>query len=187
MQLKIIVPTKDFTFKPIIKQWFSSLECYPYYDSLEIFMEKGAPPSGWDVRQKYTDLLCNSNKYVTFMDDDTLISESVLDALDILIRGSKLPKIFIFGQIWWSNGPKRLNAKPENMQPCKVDIGQMFLHSSFLKGMKWSKAYENDGIFISELYQKFPESFVFTNEINTWYNALQVGKGLYNGQIITIA
>lgn len=185
MNLQIVIPTKDFAFEPIIKGWLEN-EYGGHLDSAIIHMEKGAPPSGWDVRQRYTDLLSNESCFVTFMDDDTLIPYEVL--LDVQERYYNNPKsILIYGQRWWSNGSKRLNAKPENMQPCKVDIGQMFLHSSFLKGMQWSKAYENDGIFISQLYQKYPESFIFINEIDTWYNALQVGKGLYNNQIIEIA
>jgi hypothetical protein len=188
VKLQIVIPTKDFAFESVIKTWFNlynySIERTPK-SGVYLKMEKGLPPSGWDVRQKYTDLLQNENCLVTFMDDDTLIPEEVLNYL--LVDGKMKENIFIFGQRWWSNGPKRLNAKPENMQPCKVDIGQMFLHSSFLKGMQWSKAYENDGIFISQLYEKYPESFVFINNIDTWYNALQIGKGLYNGQIITIA
>jgi hypothetical protein len=119
------------------------------------------------------------------MDDDTLIPQQVLDYL--FLEKHPNHSILIFGQKWWSGGPKRLNAKAENMYPCKSDVGQLFLHCSFLKGMEWSKAYENDGIFIEQLYQKHSDKFIFINEIDTWYNSLQVGKGLYNGQIITIA
>jgi hypothetical protein len=184
MNLQVVIPTKDFAFEPIINGWF---EGYAEYnaDAIYINMEKGLPPSGWDVRQKFTDLLKDNDCMVTFMDDDTLIPSEVLN----YIFYEKYPKesILIFGQKWWSSGIKRLNAIPENMHPCKVDIGQLFLHSSFLNGMQWSKAYENDGIFIEQLYQKHSDKFIFINNIDTWYNALQVGKGLYNGQIITIA
>lgn len=185
MELKIVVPTKDFLFSKIIQQWFWAYSFTLPKSHITLKISKGSPPSGWDVRQHYTDLFQKEDCMVTFMDDDTLIPHEVLD----YVFNWTYPKdsILIFGQKWWSSGPKRLNAKPENMHPCRVDIGQLFLHSSFLKDMVWSKEYINDGIFIEQLYQKYPDKFIFINEIDTWYNALQVGKGLYNGQIIGIA
>jgi hypothetical protein len=61
------------------------------------------------------------------------------------------------------------------------------VHGSFLKDMVWSADYENDGQFIQELYRRYPNDFVFINDVNVWYNALKPNSTLYNGQIITIA
>jgi hypothetical protein len=53
--------------------------------------------------------------------------------------------------------------------------------------MVWSADYENDGQFIKKLHEKYPNDFVFVNDVNVWYNALRPHSQLYNGQIITIA
>jgi hypothetical protein len=53
--------------------------------------------------------------------------------------------------------------------------------------MTWTKDYINDGIFYEEMFKRHSKHFIFRNDINTYYNALSVGKGLYNGQIIEIA
>src|SRR5574343_1168541 len=184
MILHVVIPTKDFAFEQVIKQWFSLMNDI-HIDNIHVHMEKGAPPSGWDVRQKYTDLLQNQDCLVTFMDDDTLIPHEVI--YDLFSDNYPDKSIICYGQKWWSGGQKRLNAKPENMHPCKCDVGQLFFHARFLKDMVWSKEYINDGLFFEELYKRHSDSFVFVNNINTWYNALQVGKGLYNGQVIQIA
>jgi hypothetical protein len=93
----------------------------------------------------------------------------------------------MFGQIWHTNGIKRLNAKAENCLPARCDIAQLFVHGSFLKDMVWSADYENDGQFIAELHKRYPNDFIFVNDVNVWYNALKPHSTLYNGQIITIA
>ena len=184
MQLQIVVPTKDFTFQPIIEQWFYAYDASSL-DTIYLNIEKGAPPSGWDVRQKYTEILQDNDCYVTFMDDDTLIPYEVLD--NLFAENYPEKSIICYGQKWWSSGIKRLNAAPENMHPCRCDIGQFFFHASFLKDMQWTKDYINDGIFYEEMYKRHSKHFIFKNNIDTWYNALSVGKALYNGQIITIA
>jgi hypothetical protein len=53
--------------------------------------------------------------------------------------------------------------------------------------MVWSSAYENDGQFIGELFKRYPNDFIFVNDVNVWYNALKPHSTLYNGQIIEIA
>jgi hypothetical protein len=188
MELKIIVPTKNGEYSEIIKQWFSLLKGdFDLYTNLdiEVIIEKGLPPSGWDVRQKYTDLLQNEDCWVTFMDDDTLIPREVIS--DLFSEEYPHESIICYGQRWWSGGPKRLNASPENMHPCRCDVGQFFFHASFLKDMTWTEDYINDGIFYEEMFKRHSKHFIFRNDINTYYNALSVGKGLYNGQIIEIA
>ena len=188
MELKIIVPTHIWEFEPVQKEWFNCWE--EFGGSAKVIHEQGEAPSGRNVRQKYTDLLAGENCYVHFLDNDNLIPYNVLQVLEYKfdeIFYTKQPKIFMFGQIWHSQGIKRLNAKPENCIPCKCDIAQLFVHGSFLKDMVWSADYENDGQFIQELYKRYPNDFVFINDVNVWYNCLRPNSTLYNGQIITIA
>ena len=97
------------------------------------------------------------------------------------------PRVFMFGQIWWAYGPKRLNATPDNCTPCQCDIAQLFVHASLLDGINWGSRYENDGDLIKELYQKHPDKFNFHNGVDAWYNALRPNQGLYEGQIKLIA
>jgi hypothetical protein len=192
MELKIVVPTHIWEFEPIQKEWLQmAVSSIPYINEkfyIDIIHEQGEAPSGRNVRQKYTDSLAGQDCYVHFLDNDNLIPFDVLFAFDDLLNDYKEePKIFMFGQIWHTNGVKRLNATPENCLPARCDIAQLFVHGSFLKDMVWSADYENDGQFIAELHRRYPNDFVFVNDVNVWYNALRPHSQLYNGQIITIA
>jgi hypothetical protein len=187
MELKIIVPTHIWEFEPIQKQWFESWE--EFGGSTSIIHEQGEAPSGRNIRQKYTDKFSHKNVYVHFLDNDNLIPYQVLRFLETKFTQSfftKERKIFMFSQIWHTNGIKRLNAAPENCVPARCDIAQLFVHGSFLKDMVWSADYENDGQFIAELYKRYPNDFIFVNDVNVWYNALRPHSTLYYGQIITI-
>jgi hypothetical protein len=188
MELKILVPTHIWEFEPIQKEWFN---CWKEFGlSVEIIHEQGEAPSGRNVRQKFTEIFANEDCYVHFLDNDNLIPFNLLDILDKKFTEyfiSKQPKIYMFDQIWHANGIKRLNAHPENCLPARCDIAQLFVHGSFLKDMVWSADYENDGQFIAELHKRYPNDFIFVNDVNVWYNALKPHSTLYNGQIITIA
>jgi hypothetical protein len=188
MELKIIVPTHLWEFEPIQKEWFDLFNrnyTLDFFD-ISVIHEQGEAPSGRNVRQKYTDLLAGQDVYCHYLDNDNLIPLNLLDYLQDLIEIDP-PKIYMFSQIWHANGIKRLNAKPENCVPARCDIAQLFVHGSFLKDMVWSSDYENDGQFIQELYKRYPNDFVFINDVNVWYNSLRPNSTLYNGQIITIA
>jgi hypothetical protein len=187
MKLKIVCPTHIWEFKEIIHTW-NYTNSYYQDDSIiscETIFEQGEAPSGRNVRQKYTDKFAGDNVYVHFLDIDNLISPQVFSWLNDNL--AEKPKIYMFGQIWHTNGIKRLNAKPENCLPARCDIAQLFVHGSFLKDMVWSGDYENDGQFIAELHKRYPNDFVFVNDVDVWYNALRPHSQLYNGQIITIA
>jgi hypothetical protein len=183
MELKIIVPTHIWEFEPIQRIWFELIKDAKYFRRIEVIHEQGEAPSGRNVRQKYTDVYAGSDCYVHFLDNDNLIPTKVFEFLSTYSKS----KIFMFGQIWHANGIKRLNANPENCVPARCDIAQLFVHGSFLKDMVWSADYENDGQFIEELFKRYPNDFVFINDVNVWYNALKPNSTLYNGQIITIA
>jgi hypothetical protein len=202
MELKIIVPTHIWEFEPIQRMWFTNLEdsillfnCLDEIDyikdgkgfgdiDIELIHEQGEAPSGRNVRQKYTNIYADKDVWVHWLDNDNLIQVSVIEKL---MEITSMPKIIMFGQIWHTNGIKRLNAHPENCLPARCDIAQLFVHGSFLKDMVWSADYENDGQFIAELHKRYPNDFVFVNDVNVWYNALKPYSTLYNGQIITIA
>ena len=183
MKLKIVVPTHIWEFEPIQKEWLES-DFYNPASSIEVIHEQGEAPSGRNVRQKYTEIFSNQDVYVHFLDIDNLIPMEVI--ADLLYLAEE-PKIYMFDQIWHTNGIKRLNAKAENCLPARCDIAQLFVHGSFLKNMVWSADYENDGQFIAELHRRYPNDFVFVNDVDVWYNALRPHSQLYNGQIITIA
>lgn len=194
MELIIVIPTHLWELAAIQKEWFDMMSYDRRYRRInfELYHEKGEAPSGRNIRQKYTDIFSKvdveSEIYVHFLDNDNLIHGSVLAKLaELDYENDYKPKIFMFGQIWHANGIKRLNAKPENCVPCKCDIAQLFVHGSFLKDMTWTNDYHNDGIFIEELYKRYPNDFVFINDVNVWYNALKPNSTLYNGQIIEIA
>jgi hypothetical protein len=188
MELKIIVPTHIWEFEPIQKQWFKSYSDIYALDwfNIEVIHEQGEAPSGRNIRQKYTNLYAGKDVYLHLLDNDNLIPFKVLSYFQYSIEVDP-PKIYIFSQIWDSQGIKRLNAAPENCVPARCDIAQLFVHGSFLKDMVWSADYENDGQFIQELYKRYPNDFVFINDVNVYYNALRPNSTLYNGQIITIA
>ena len=130
--LKIVVPYHIPEFIPIIKGWHKH----------EVIFEKGEAPSGRNVRQKYTDEFAGQDVWVNYLDCDNLIPKQVIEVFECY---DYKPSIIMFGQIWWANGPKRLNAKPENCVVGKCDIAQMFIHGKFLTDMTWTSRYENDG------------------------------------------
>jgi len=196
MELKIIIPTNIPEFIPIQKSWHQNMqESFNGSVFVEVIHEQGEAPSGRNVRQKYTDLLAGQDVYCHYLDNDNLISEDAFSWLNYSLK--KLtwdalnyrhrPKIVMFGQIWDAQGIKRLNAAAENCLPARCDIAQLFVHGSFLKDMVWSADYENDGQFIAELHKRYPNDFIFVNDVNVWYNCLRPNSTLYNGQIITIA
>lgn len=189
MRLKIIVPTHIWEFTLIIQNWNEGMRGMlglQHSTHITTIFEQGEPPSGRNVRQKWTDLLSGEECYVHFLDNDNLISTEIIEWLR-WGTGCRPPSIYMFDQIWYANGPQRLIAKPENCVPCKCDISQLIVHALFLKDMVWTDRYENDGDFIAELYRRYPEHFVFVNGVNAWYNALCPGKGKYNGEIKLIA
>jgi hypothetical protein len=191
-KLVIIVPVSRPEFVPIIEAYHHNLWqriCNETKQHIELVIESsyGLPPSGANVRQDYLEKYRGKNVYLHWLDDDNLISPDVLEFIHRRIFKADTPEIFMFGQIWWANGPKRLKATPDNCIPCQCDIAQLFVHASLLDGINWGNRYENDGDLIKELYQKHSDKFNFHNNIDVWYNALRPNKGLYNGQIKLIA
>lgn len=192
-KLVIIVPISRPEFVPIIDAYHAALWDSNRRDQkwggmyLEIFTGKGLPPSGANVRQKGLEKYRGQDVYLHWLDDDNLISETAFKFIQERIYKSAAPEIFMVGQIWWANGPKRLNAAPENCKPCQCDIAQLFVHASLLDSINWGNRYENDGDLIQELYQKHPDKFNFYNDVDAWYNALRPNQGLFNGEIKLIA
>ena len=164
-----MIPVSRPEFQPIINGWLGSRHLRANW---QVFSEQGAPPSGWDVRQKYTDKLAGSDEWVHFLDDDNLISTVVMAFME-QVAATNQRAIYLFGQIWGASGSRRLVPRAENCRVGKCDIAQLFVHASFLKGMVWDKGYVNDGLFIEELYRRYPEAFVFVPSVVSWYNALR--------------
>lgn len=180
--LRIICPTAIPEFVPIIQGWTDSHLTTPF----ELVFEKGDPPSGQKVRQKYTDLWAGEDAYVYYHDHDSLISTDVCNWLNTHLLSVK-PSIIMFGEVWWANGPKRLTSKAENCFPIRCDISQLFVHAKFINGLAWTNDYHNDGLAIKYLFDQHENEFIFVDEINAWYNALKPNTSLFNGQIIHIA
>ena len=171
--IQIVVPVHIPEFVPIIQHWHKGY-------SLN-FMD-GEPPSGRNVRQSYTNYFTGSKDLIHFLDCDNLVPHEVLGYLN-----NYKDKIYMFDQRWWTNGPKRLIAKPENCVRCRCDTAQIFVSGKFLKDMIWEGHYEDDGVFIAELYRRYPDDFIFVNDLEVYYNALKPNNGLYEGQIKLIA
>jgi hypothetical protein len=191
-KLVIIVPVSRPEFVPIIQAYHENTWqriCNKTKQLIELVIEFGIglPPSGANIRQEYLEKYRGKSVYLHWLDDDNLISPDVLEFIHSRIFKADTPEIFMFGQIWWANGIKRLNATPENCKPCQCDIAQLFVHASLLDGINWGNRYENDGDLIKELYQKHSDKFNFHNNIDAWYKALRPNQGLYNGQIKLIA
>lgn len=192
-KLVIIVPVSRPEFVPIIEAYhFFMLDSINHryvnnWIDINIIFDVGMPPSGANIRQKYLEEYRGEDVYLHWLDDDNLVSPESLEFVYDEISKPFNPQVFMLGQIWWANGPKRLNATPENCKPCQCDIAQLFVHASLLDGINWGDRYENDGDFIQELYTKHPDKFSFYNDVNVWYNALRPNQGLYEGQIKLIA
>jgi hypothetical protein len=169
-KLVVIIPVSRPKLLPIIKEW---LTLQSKVNKLDIVVEHGIgeAPSGQNIRQMYLDKYRGQDLYIHWLDDDNLISSDVIASIEYIINSGQ-KKILMFGQIWGTDGAKRLDAKPENCEPCKCDIAQLFVHASLLDGINWGSRYENDGDLIKDLYTKHPSKFTFINYINAYYNAL---------------
>lgn len=171
MRLHIVIPYSRPDLLPIITNYFAC------YDWVKLYMAKGAPPSGGDVRQQYLIELRKfeiyQNDYIHFLDDDNLIPASVLLHIKETANGNN---ILAYNQYWnsgWDN-KLRLVVKPENMLPSRCDIAQFFTPIKYLNNINWNlERYDNDGLFYMELHQQHADKFEYYTALHVWYNALR--------------
>jgi hypothetical protein len=111
--------------------------------------------------------------YIYNLDDDNLLHEDFYTKMYEYIENTSMP-IIVFDQYIGGKDFSGLDvriASPENMKVGKVDFAQIIFNKSLTENTKLVPNYYcADGVFIEELYQKYPEQFLFVNETISYYN-----------------
>lgn len=110
-----------------------------------------------------------TTKFITFLDDDTILHPDYFNMIHHLLVYNK---VVVVGQ-QLKNGATRLVAHPNNVKVCHIDTSQLLFPTSILKEFSWSNEYSSDGILAEEVYRKYHSDFLFFNSNLSIYNALQ--------------
>lgn len=119
-------------------------------------------------RNRALDLI--NGDYVYFLDDDNLITKIFFKRIEEIYDLNKY-KSFVFNQI---RKHKEFKTYPSNIGPEHVDSAQVLIRRDIIGDIRWNNsAYNADGIFIKEVFDKNPDEFVFVDEVLCYYNYLR--------------
>lgn len=110
-------------------------------------------------------------EWVFFLDDDNMIHRHFGKQLAHHIRQYPGKKCFVFDQLH-PTGHLRLPAK-EGFQIGEIDTGNFVIHQDIIGSSEWKEdSYANDYYFLSDVYDRHRDKFVFSPEAVTYYNGL---------------
>jgi hypothetical protein len=101
--------------------------------------------------------------WVYILDDDTKCHPDLFR--EFFLAGS--PDIFVVSAQRQSDV---LVAAPENVCVGQIDVCQFIVRRGCIGDLQFQGTYTQDGEFISALYERIPESFVFSSKILAFYN-----------------
>jgi glycosyltransferase involved in cell wall biosynthesis len=134
---------------------------FTYYDPKSV--------SGYSQRNFALDKI--SSGYVYFLDDDTVIHPDFFQKMYNLVTALSKKKFgFIFGQ-QGVNWVRRNTAK--NIKQCQIDMGQFVLDRELIGDRRFNLIYTDDGRFIEDLYNEFPNKFYIVPDAMSYYNWLR--------------
>jgi hypothetical protein len=110
--------------------------------------------------------------WVWALDDDNLCHPSFGLRLRELLRDHSEAGAFVVGQDR-ADG-RRLHAAPSEVAPCRVDTAQYVVRRNVIGTERVRSIHGDDGGFIGRLYARYPERFVFCDEVLAWHNRLTV-------------
>jgi hypothetical protein len=103
----------------------------------------------------------NYQGYIYFLDDDNYIHPSFYKLINHLEPGN----IYTFNQ--------ENKLKGNKILPCCIDTAMFLIDFDLMKGIEWKNdVYEADGLFISEIYNKYPEKWIYVNNTLCYYNKI---------------
>jgi hypothetical protein len=107
--------------------------------------------------------------HVKFLDDDNILHPNYYEEVAPYIGTDK---IIIVDQYLRDN-TKRLEARPENVFPNHIDCDQYTFPITSVEYTTVPLVYNGDGIFITMLYAKCKDRFVYINQPASYYNFLR--------------
>ena len=109
--------------------------------------------------------------YIAVLDDDNIVHPHFYPLMNTLQQYKE--HVFVGHQVFY-NGVIRLLGNPENMKRCSVDSASIVWHRNLAVDLPWQVGnYECDGTFVEQLKARYPDRFVYTNAVISYYNALQ--------------
>jgi hypothetical protein len=106
----------------------------------------------------------SSNGYVYFLDDDNYIHHSLYKLINNLEPGN----IYTFNQ----ENNKIGNLLGNTIRVNRIDTAMFLVPISFTKNIRWNNSGTHDGEFITEIYNKYPEKWIYVNEYMCYYNKI---------------
>jgi len=108
------------------------------------------------------------NGFIYFLDDDNIIHPKFWEILPAFVN----TYIYTFDQQNGTNNNIRLVG--HNVEIGKIDTAQFVVPYEMINDLRWNKEdYKADGIFITELYKKYPNNFKYINGVYCYYNYLK--------------
>lgn len=106
-----------------------------------------------------------------WLDDDNRMHPALLARLAELVDQHRNAAAFVFSMLRPDFGGI-LRASPDNMQPGRVDGGQVVLWApwSTTRAPDWKSGAMGDGEYLQALYRREPDAFVFVDEPLTYHN-----------------
>ena len=142
----------------------------------EINLWEGTPGDfGHQLINKAIDL-ADDESWIYVLDDDNLLNPHLLKFVDTLSSRNSIMRGLIVSQIVNGRdftGLKIREASIENVHPQKIDMAQFILKKSLIGESRLKEnLYQADGYFIEEIYEKEPNSFIFSKAPLSNYNAI---------------
>jgi glycosyltransferase involved in cell wall biosynthesis len=129
--------------------------------------------------------------WIYLLDDDNIIHDEFYKVVKESIKVNKGALVHIVsqnvdGKDFTGLGIRQ--ASPENTAFQKIDIAQMVIHRDVFNDFSFSADYAADGFFIENVFEKYPDAFVWIDKVLSHYNYLEkipqakIPKILYIGK-----
>lgn len=147
-------------------------------DSIKISFLKGI--DGDFGHQMLNKTIDNIDGFFYVLDDDNIIHEDFYESIYETMENNRVKRAFVFNQrIDFKDftGQEIRYCSPDNMKVSKVDMAQVVLHTNIISDIQLIEMnYVADSIFIENVYNKLPNSFIFIDKILCYYNYLKTDR-----------
>ena len=152
----IIVYDADKVFN--LEKQFNNPKINEYFCKFDGLCVAGNPMRNYGLLQ-----IKNQDTFVYYLDDDNIIHPDLYKLLNVV----KKDFFYTFNQI---NGPMHFG---NNINIGYIDTAMFLIDYNLIKNIKWKdNIYHADGIFIMDIYNLYPDKWIYANNINCYYNFL---------------
>lgn len=110
--------------------------------------------------------------YIAVLDDDSIVHPHFYPLMNSIKPALTQDSVIVGHQVF-RTGVIRLVGTPENMRRCAVDSASIVWHRNLAVDLPWQVGnYECDGVFVEQLKAKYPDRFIYTNAVISYYNYL---------------